>query len=83
MLSDLEELPSVQFGEVVVRFDLEPLNQAGREIAEKELRETTDVKAKAVEELKELLRGELRNLYFFFAFAVPHVGIHMFHYVVQ
>lgn len=59
MLSDLEELPSVQFGDVVVRFELDPLNQTGREIAEKELRETTDVKAKAVEELKELLRGKL------------------------
>lgn len=58
MLSDMEELPSVQFGDVVVRFELDPLNQTSREVAERELRETADVKAKAVEELKVLLRGE-------------------------
>lgn len=78
MLSDMEELPSVQFGEVVVRFELDPLNQAGREMAEKELRETSDVKAKAIEELKELLRGELvyilRGIYNLFCVKNHKIG---------
>lgn len=57
MLSDMDDLPSVQFGDEILRFELEPLGQTGREIAIRELRETPEIKAKAVEDLKELLKG--------------------------
>jgi hypothetical protein len=59
MLSDLEELPSVRLGEFILRFELEDLTPQGKEAARTELRETPEVKAKAVEELKKLLQGKL------------------------
>lgn len=58
MLSDVDEIPSIQLGEFTLRFELEDLDDAAREVAEKELRETTEVKASAIEELRTLLKGK-------------------------
>uniref|UniRef100_U5EY92 Putative intracellular n=1 Tax=Corethrella appendiculata TaxID=1370023 RepID=U5EY92_9DIPT len=58
MLSDVEELPSVQLGDYTLRFELEDLTPFGKEVAEKELRELPDIKANAVKELKQLLRTQ-------------------------
>lgn len=62
MLSDLEELPAVKLGEDVLRFELDPLAQHGKDIAAAELRETPEIKSKAVEDLKQLLKGIFYNL---------------------
>lgn len=57
MLSDLADLPSIQLTEKdVLRFELDGLTPFGREVAAKELRETPEIKKKAIEELKELLK---------------------------
>lgn len=58
MLSDLDELPSVQLGDYVLRFELEDLSPFAKEVARTELREAPDVKAHAVEELRKLLQGK-------------------------
>lgn len=59
MLSSLEDLPSIKIGDDILRFELDPLTEFGKEVARKELRETNEIKAQAVEDLKELLRGTL------------------------
>ena len=59
MLSDLDELPYIKLGDEVLRFELDPLNGSGKEIAQKELRETPENKANGIEELRRLLLGEL------------------------
>lgn len=57
MLSDLAELPSIQLTEKdSLRFELDSLTPFGREVAAKELRETPEIKKKAIEELRELLK---------------------------
>lgn len=57
MLSDLTELPSIQLTEKdYLRFELDSLTPFGREVAERELRETPEVKERAIEELRKLLQ---------------------------
>ncbi|XP_040165972.1 clavesin-1 isoform X2 [Anopheles arabiensis] len=56
MLSDVEELPSVQLGDYVLRFELEDLTPFGKEVAKNELRETPEIRAAAIEELRTLLK---------------------------
>lgn len=56
MLSEVDELPSVQLGDYVLRFELEDLAPAVKEIAKNELRETPEIKAQAVEELRAMLK---------------------------
>ncbi|XP_062548867.1 alpha-tocopherol transfer protein isoform X2 [Armigeres subalbatus] len=58
MLSELDELPSIQLGDYTLRFELEDLTQFGKDVAINELRETPEVKAHAVEELRALLKGQ-------------------------
>lgn len=58
MLSDVDELPAIQLGEFTLRFELEDLHGLAIDVAEKELRETPDRKACAIEELRTLLKGE-------------------------
>ena len=65
MLSDMDVLPSIKFADDVLRFELDPLAPHVKEIAERELRETPEVKAKAVEQLKELLKGNENLLYYY------------------
>lgn len=58
MLSDIADLPAIKLNETEsLQFDLKGMTDFGREIAEKELRETADVKEKAKEDLKALLKG--------------------------
>lgn len=59
MLSDLEALPSIQIGDFVLRFELEELSDEGKEVAERELRETPENKENGMKELRKLLeQGE-------------------------
>ncbi|XP_065089911.1 alpha-tocopherol transfer protein isoform X2 [Ochlerotatus camptorhynchus] len=58
MLSEVDELPSVQLGDYTLRFELEDLTPFGKEVATNELRETPEIKAKAIEELREMLKGQ-------------------------
>lgn len=58
MLSDVDEIPAIQLGDMTLRFELEDLDDVGMEVAERELRETPERKASAVEELRNLLKGE-------------------------
>lgn len=57
MLSEMEDLPSVKIGDKILRFELDAISQSCKDIAAKELRESQEIKAKAVEDLKELLKG--------------------------
>ena len=60
MLSDVDEVPAIDLGNgQVLKFELDPLGDFGREVAERELRETPERKAEAIEELRELLKGKL------------------------
>lgn len=59
MLSDLNELPAIKLTDTdYLRFELDSMTPFGREVAERELRETPENKKKAVEELKILLQGK-------------------------
>lgn len=57
MLSEVDELPSIQLGDYTLRFELEDLTPFGKEVAINELRETPEIKAQAVEELRAMLKG--------------------------
>lgn len=59
MLSNLKPLPSVQANGVEVRIEVEPLSSSTEVIAAKELRESPEMKVKAVEALRKLLKGSL------------------------
>lgn len=61
MLSDLQELPSLKFGDTHLRLELDDLSSEMQEVARKELRETPDRSKAAVDELRALLKedGEL------------------------
>ncbi|XP_055385811.1 alpha-tocopherol transfer protein-like isoform X2 [Condylostylus longicornis] len=58
MLTEIDELPSIRMGDVVLRLELDGPNEFSRGVAEKELRETNEVKKKAIDELKNLLQKE-------------------------
>lgn len=58
MLSDLEALPSIKIGDFVLRFELEELSEEGKEVAERELRETPENKENGIKELRKLLEKE-------------------------
>lgn len=62
MLSDVDEIPVIQLGDLTLRFELEDLDDIGIEVAERELRETPERKAAAIEELRALLKGNLLHL---------------------
>lgn len=57
MLSCMDDLPSIKIGDDILRFELDPLTEFGKGIAQKELRETNEITIQAVEDLKELLKG--------------------------
>lgn len=59
MLSNMEDLPSIQIGDDILRFELNSLTDFGRQIAQKELRESNEIKTKALDDLRELLKGKL------------------------
>lgn len=58
MLSEIDELPSIKLGDFTLEFELGELTEFGKQVAERELRETPEVKAKAIAELRELLEAE-------------------------
>lgn len=58
MLSDIGELPAIKLTDTdYLRFEVDEQTPFGREIAEKELRETPEIKQKAMEDLRKLLQG--------------------------
>lgn len=61
MLSDITDLdlPAIKLTENDwLRFELDPLTPYGKEVAVRELRETPEIKKKAIEDLRKLLQGE-------------------------
>ena len=58
MLSDIQELPALKFGDMDLKLELDDLSPEMREIARKELRETPEVSKSAMEELKILLKED-------------------------
>lgn len=58
MLSNMEDLPSIKIGDDILRFELNSLTEFGRGVAQRELRETNEIKSKALEDLRDLLKGE-------------------------
>lgn len=60
MLSSMDDLPSIKIGDDILRFELDPLTEFGKGVAQRELRETNEIKTQALEELKELLKGSLK-----------------------
>ncbi|XP_054742784.1 alpha-tocopherol transfer protein-like isoform X1 [Anastrepha obliqua] len=63
MLSDISALPSVQLGDFTLQFELGEPTERAKEVAIKELRESPEVKAEAVKELKRLMEAETDLLY--------------------
>lgn len=65
MLSDMNQLPTVQLGSFTLQLELDALSPEVSEIARKELRETPEVTKDAVEKLRELLkRKQIIILYY-------------------
>lgn len=59
MLSDLNEIASIKVTDTEsLRLELHSLTPFGSEVAEKELRETPEIKKKAIEDLRNLLQGK-------------------------
>lgn len=58
MLSDIDEVPVIRFGDNTLEIELGELKPEAKEIARKELRETPDVVRDAVKELRDLLKEE-------------------------
>ncbi|KAL5279502.1 hypothetical protein ACFFRR_003862 [Megaselia abdita] len=59
MLSEVAQVPEVKItDDFTLRFEIDGLTELGKQVAEKELRETPEVKQKAIEELKKLLEAE-------------------------
>jgi len=58
MLSDLDALPSIKVGDFVLRFELEELSEDGKEVAERELRETPENIENGIKQLRKLLEKE-------------------------
>lgn len=57
MLSDLDELPTIQLGDFTLEIEMHDLTPEMQEIARKELRETPDVARDAIVALRDLLKG--------------------------
>lgn len=58
MLSDLDELPTVQLGDFTLEFEMGDLSPEMQEVARKELRETPDIKRDAIVALRDMLKGQ-------------------------
>lgn len=56
MLSELDDLPSIQLGDFTLRFELDELTQTGVETAARELRENSENRENGIKELRELLK---------------------------
>lgn len=65
MLSDITDLdlPAIKLTENDwLRFELDPLTPYGKEVAVRELRETPEIKKKAIVDLRNLLQGNNTHL---------------------
>lgn len=58
MLSDIDQLPSIQLGDFTLQFELGEASAAAKEVAVRELRETPERQKEATQELKRLLDGK-------------------------
>jgi len=58
MLSELDDLPSIQLGDFTLRFELDELTPTGQETAARELRENSENREKGIKELRELLKQD-------------------------
>ncbi|XP_003707800.2 alpha-tocopherol transfer protein-like isoform X1 [Megachile rotundata] len=58
MLTDVEQLPSLKFGDFTLEFELGPPSAELQEVAKKELRETPELQKEALARFKELLEAE-------------------------
>lgn len=59
MLTEMEELPVIKLGDYTLQLELGALSEFGKEVAERELRETPERQQEAVKELRELLKGKV------------------------
>lgn len=57
MLSEINELPSIQLGDFTLQFELGEATAPTKEVAVKELRESPERQKQAAQELKRLLEG--------------------------
>lgn len=65
MLSEIADLPAIKLNDTEwLRFDLQSMSPFAQEVAEKELRETSEIKEKAKGDLKALLQGNEHNTIF-------------------
>jgi len=58
MLSDIDQLPTLQVGDYTLQFELGEPTAQGKEVAIKELRETPERQKEAAKELARLLEGK-------------------------
>eukprot|EP00099_Drosophila_melanogaster_P018813 NP_609967.1 uncharacterized protein Dmel_CG10237, isoform B [Drosophila melanogaster] len=63
MLSDIDQLPTLQVGDYTLQFELGEPTAQGKEVAIKELRETPERQKEASKELARLLEAETDLLY--------------------
>lgn len=56
-LSDIEEIPTVQIGDHILRLEVDEVRPEVKEIARKELRENPDIVRESIATLKDLLKG--------------------------
>ncbi|KAK2580018.1 hypothetical protein KPH14_012307 [Odynerus spinipes] len=58
MLTNVDKLPSIDFGDFTLEFELGPPSPEIQEVARKELRETPELQKESIERLRELLKAE-------------------------
>ncbi|XP_076243163.1 alpha-tocopherol transfer protein-like isoform X1 [Calliopsis andreniformis] len=58
MLTEWEEMPSIQLGDFTLQFELGPPSAELQEVAKRELRESPELQKESVAQLKELLKAE-------------------------
>lgn len=83
MLSDLGDLPAIKLTDTdYLRFELDSLTPFGREVATKELRETPEVKKKAIEDLRNLLQRKISTSILFMQIIVDFIFNNKVHIVL-
>lgn len=58
MLSDIDSIPSIKFGDFTLELEVGDLSPELKEVAKNELRETPEIQKDAVNKLRELLKAE-------------------------
>lgn len=85
MLSDLNDLPAIKLTETdSLRFEVDTRTPFGEEIAKKELRETPEIKQKAIVELRNLLQGWYITKYTLYSSKkFEFISIHIFFIIIK